>query len=426
MPSEVPESIRFASDPAKLILDAMQGCYHSNLEGVKSSKLNVMKRFIPWLRQLLGVSLEVKTHVKEEALKFAANWKAEVIKESRNHSVVWCFLLFLGTYKLASFYNTNELLGFMEIVCDRMEAIYLFSTLGLAYEVPRSYKVVSLLVKLVYKSVPLKRASACLSARALDLSSLHPKEDSVAFSLPEVIGGTITICCPFMLRYVFVRNLIERQLHLEAIRFIFAFNLVDKFPPIPLLKGHLTCAEESANKILKKGHNSLQAQNMATGKEINALKAVIQHIGVLKLESEYSTEDLKARIEQLIRQKEDRTSVVESPASTSQTQEQNVKKRTAPPNPPVVGNASPIQHPPSVFAAGTAPCQYWSRGSTAIPLHTSHSMSQQGSRTPSNWGFSPFSSTGFHFDSAPNFHARPFMPLGTNSHSWSVFKQPQP
>lgn len=391
MPGEVPESIRFASDPAKLILDAMQGCYHSNLEGVKSSKLNVMKRFIPWLRQLLGVSLEVKTHVKEEALKFAANWKAEVIKESRNHSVVWCFLLFLATYKLASFYNTNELLGFMEIVCDHMEAIYLFSTLGLAYEVP-----------------------------------------------------------------IFVRSLIERQLHLEAIRFIFAFNLVDKFPPIPLLKGHLTCAEESANKILKKGHNSLQAQNKATGKEINALKAVIQHIGVLKLESEYSTENLKARIEQLIRQKEDRTSVVESPASNSQTREQNVKKRiapipdhasntqsqqhhakkklcrtaisagTAPPNPPVVGNASPIQHPPCVFAAGTAPCQYWSRGSTVIPLHTSHSMSQQGSRTPSNWGFSPFSSTGFHFDSAPNFHARPFMPPGTNSHSWSVFKQPQP
>ncbi|GMP40576.1 hypothetical protein CsSME_00010963 [Camellia sinensis var. sinensis] len=187
MPGEVPESIRFASDPAKLILDAMQGCYHSNLEGVKSSKLNVMKRFIPWLRQLLGVSLEVKTHVKEEALKFAANWKAE---PPTNWPPFIIRMSFLALWRL-----------------------FVTAWRQFIYSPPLDWHMKSLLV---YKSVPLKRASACLSARALDLSSLHPKvqlqanlpqghwlvEDSVAFSLPEVIGGTITICCPFMLRYV--------------------------------------------------------------------------------------------------------------------------------------------------------------------------------------------------------------------------------
>lgn len=44
--------------------------------------------------------------------------------------------------------------------------------------------------------------------------------------------------------------------YLEAVRFIYAFELVDKFPPVPLLQDHLKDVKMAARTIWKKNKSS--------------------------------------------------------------------------------------------------------------------------------------------------------------------------
>ncbi|KAI8570023.1 hypothetical protein RHMOL_Rhmol01G0001100 [Rhododendron molle] len=130
----IPACIQFASDPAKLVLDAMQCCYHSNLGIRKMLNANVIKNFSLLLMQLLRAPLAVKTCVKEGAMKFASDWKNNLKPQS--HLEAWPFLLFLATYKVSSSFDTSELLDVLEMVYNRKQAIDLFHALGLKDELP--------------------------------------------------------------------------------------------------------------------------------------------------------------------------------------------------------------------------------------------------------------------------------------------------
>ncbi|XP_059652605.1 FRIGIDA-like protein 1 [Cornus florida] len=128
----------------------------------------------------------------------------------------------------------------------------------------------------------------------------------------------------------FIQKLIEREQWLAAIKYIYAYGLVEKFPPVPLLKGYLTYSEEIANKICNKGNNSLEAQDRATKREVYALTAVIKCITDHGLESDFSAKNLKTRIEKLERKNADRSVVVPHPASEAQAQERARKKFITP------------------------------------------------------------------------------------------------
>ena len=54
----------------------------------------------------------------------------------------------------------------------------------------------------------------------------------------------------------FVQNLISQKKCVEAVRFIHAFELVDKFPPVPLLRNHVNDAKKVAKSILKNSKSS--------------------------------------------------------------------------------------------------------------------------------------------------------------------------
>ncbi|KAF7152885.1 hypothetical protein RHSIM_Rhsim01G0002600 [Rhododendron simsii] len=432
----VPACIQFASDPAKLVLDAMQCCYHSNLGIRKRLNMNVIKNFSLLLIQLLRAPLAVKTCVKEGAMKFASDWKDNLKPQS--HLEAWPFLLFLATYKVASSFDTSELLDLLEMVYYRKQAIDLFHALGLKDELPN-----------------------------------------------------------------FVNRLIQRALHLDAIRYIYAFDLIDKFPPASLLKRYFSHVKEVCKDVRREGRNSREAQEMAIKKEVAALNMMINCITSHGLESQYSPMQLKERVGQLLRQKTGqrsaallratkaqptgvvdkrivvkskaqpqeeahrRASMTSSPCSLSQTQEpqcgkkrfaqipdHDVSSSTQQLNPAKklcrkdlstsggVTNSNhlsstcptpihqqcrqqPVQHPPAIFASETEPylrahSGHYSLGgaSTPVPgIHmSSHLASQHGSGIPASGGFPPF---GTQFGSAPNFNARPFKEAGTPYYSWS-------
>lgn len=54
----------------------------------------------------------------------------------------------------------------------------------------------------------------------------------------------------------FIQSLISQKKRLEAVRFIYAFELVDKFPPVPLLQDHLNDAKKASRTVWKNSKSS--------------------------------------------------------------------------------------------------------------------------------------------------------------------------
>ncbi|XVF28842.1 hypothetical protein REPUB_Repub15cG0066900 [Reevesia pubescens] len=96
-----------------------------------------------------------------------------------------------------------------------------------------------------------------------------------------------------------IEELISKGHQLDAVHFTYEVGLVDKFPPVPLLKAFLRDAKKAASSILEDPNNAGRAAQLAARKEQSALRAVIKCIEEYKLEAEFPPENLKKRLEQL-------------------------------------------------------------------------------------------------------------------------------
>lgn len=139
-----------------------------------------------------------------------------------------------------------------------------------------------------------------------------------------------------------IKKLINKSKQLDAVKFIYAFELVDKFPPVPLLNAYLKEAQRIAQVVRKRGNNSAHSlvcnflqtkwsfggylsctkpsichfffpffinnltQYEAATKEITSIRAIIKSVEDHDLQSEYSCEHLEKRIASLEKQKSDK------------------------------------------------------------------------------------------------------------------------
>ncbi|KAK8589754.1 hypothetical protein V6N13_088576 [Hibiscus sabdariffa] len=229
--TEVAMALQLASDPAKLVLDAMEGFYPPHLsKGDKEFGGDVARRScILLLEQLMKLSPEVKPHVKNEAMKLAFGWITKMRVESGHDLEVLGFLRLLASFQLAGAFDADELVNFLVFVAQHIQTPELFKVLGL--------------------------------------------------------GDKIT---------GFIRKLVEKRQHMEAIRFIYAFEQVNEFPPVPVLKDFMSHSEAEARTVLKTGKMAPKAQNEANTKRIADLRAVVKCIEDHKLESEYLPHNLKS------------------------------------------------------------------------------------------------------------------------------------
>lgn len=251
------DPILSAPDPFALILDAMEGCYYTKLVNTTHRILENMRCFSLLLSQLLRAPVVVTAQVKKQAMDFVATWKFQLNREDPSH--LWCFLLFLAAYELASSCTKEELLGFLEIVYNRKEAVDVFRSLGLEAEVPN-----------------------------------------------------------------FVRRLVERGLHLDALEYVYAFNITSTFPPLPFLKGYINYAKDLAKKIREEGHYSLKVEEAAAEVQDNALKAVKNFISLKNLELENMFQNLKAQVVKIEGQNINRSNIFSFPASIVQPQKEAI------------------------------------------------------------------------------------------------------
>ncbi|GMI65084.1 hypothetical protein HRI_000177700 [Hibiscus trionum] len=229
--TEVATALQLAADPAKLVLDAMEGFYPPHLsKGDGEFEGDVARRScILLLEQLMKLAPEVKPHVKNEAMKLAFGWITKMRVESGHELEVLGFLRLLASFQLAGAFDADELVNFLVFVAQHIQTPELFKVLGL--------------------------------------------------------GDKIT---------GFIRKLVEKKQHMEAIRFIYAFEKVNEFPPVPVLKDFLSHSNAEARTVLKKGKMAPKAQNEANIKRIADLRAVVKCIEDHKLESECLPHNVKS------------------------------------------------------------------------------------------------------------------------------------
>ncbi|KAK8504561.1 hypothetical protein V6N13_064023 [Hibiscus sabdariffa] len=227
--TEVAMALLLAADPAKLVLDAMQGFYPPHLrKGDREFEGNVARRScILLLEQLMEISPEVKPRVRDEAMKLAFDWITKMRVESGHELEVFGFLRLLASFQLAGAFDADELVNFLVFVAQHIQTPELFKALHLGDKIPG-----------------------------------------------------------------FIRKLVEKKQHMEAIRFIYAFEQVKEVPPVPVLKDFLNHSKDEVRTILKKGKMAPKAQNEANTKRIADLRIAVKCIEDHKLESEYLPHNL--------------------------------------------------------------------------------------------------------------------------------------
>ncbi|XP_043689914.1 truncated FRIGIDA-like protein 1 [Telopea speciosissima] len=239
---EVTVAFKSASDPAKLVLDAMVGFFPPNSKGDKDGELAAIRRTcILLLEQLKTISPQISPQVKEKAKKLALEWKGKLTLGGPNHLEALAFLQLLATFDLVSGFSIDWLLDLLVTIARRRQALELCRALGFTDNMPD-----------------------------------------------------------------FIEKLTSKGKHIEAVKFAYEFKLADKFPPVPLLKSYIKESKKTIQEIRVKANFSTQSQNEATAKEIAALRAVIKSIQEHNLESQYPCGSLEKQIEQLEKKKADR------------------------------------------------------------------------------------------------------------------------
>ncbi|CAI0465952.1 unnamed protein product [Linum tenue] len=169
-----------------------------------------------------------------------------------------------------------------------------------------------------------------------------------------------------------IKELIGRGQQLDAVHFTYEVGLVNKFPPVPLLKAFLRDAKKAAASIMEDPDNPGRATQLAVRKEQSALRAVIKCIEEYKLESEFPPENLKKRLEQLEKVKTEK----KKPLPAAIPANKRTRANTAVPMPPAKAgrltnayvSSFPSQPPTFVRSPSHHPQQYPAAG---IPAYAS-------------------------------------------------------
>ncbi|GAB4855479.1 hypothetical protein Ancab_024095 [Ancistrocladus abbreviatus] len=100
-----------------------------------------------------------------------------------------------------------------------------------------------------------------------------------------------------------IQKLVEIEQIFEALRLIYAFNLVSMFPPIPILKTHLSLNCNAARKIWKEGGLSIHTRIKSIDMKMAAMLTVLKCVNKYNLEFGDSVKNLRQQVLLLSKQK---------------------------------------------------------------------------------------------------------------------------
>ncbi|KAJ4966547.1 hypothetical protein NE237_018396 [Protea cynaroides] len=262
---EISVALRTATEPARLVLDSLEGFYPSDQTTHQSNKKDAahqgMRRSCVMLMEAVapllvgaepGADHLLSPDIKQQAKAIADDWKpklagANVDAANGNSLEAEAFLQLLATFRIASEFDEEELCKLVLAGARRRQAPELCRSLGLAHKMP----------------------------------------------------GV-------------VESLLSRGRQIDAVHFIQAFQLTESFPPVPLLKTYL---KDSRRNSQGKGSSGGAAgpQNDVNAQELAALRTVIRCVEEYKLEAEYPLDLLQKRAIQLEKSKADKRRMGEMP-----------------------------------------------------------------------------------------------------------------
>ncbi|ONI04679.1 hypothetical protein PRUPE_6G334100 [Prunus persica] len=148
---EISGVLQASSDPAKLVLDAMQGFYPSNLNVDNQEfdyDLRVIRRScLLLLQELKRFSPQINPHVRDKAMELAADWKAKIKVATENWLEILGFLRLVSTYEFTTAYDAKELQTLLAIVVKQDQATEFCQAFGITNKAPVG-NIVSLPVKI--------------------------------------------------------------------------------------------------------------------------------------------------------------------------------------------------------------------------------------------------------------------------------------
>ncbi|CAN1168655.1 FRIGIDA-like protein 3 [Linum perenne] len=180
-------ALKFSLDPAKLVLDAMEGFYPPHLKkgGVEFEEAVVRKNCIMLLEWLTKMSPYIEPAVKMEAKKLAFDWKRKMKSDAEHSLEVLAFVQLLAAFEIACKFR-GELEKLLGIIAHYRQAPSLLRDLYFAEE----------MAKAIEKKLRVKehRAEAAELISAFELDSefpdiIVPKNTHKESSLAPLLGN---------------------------------------------------------------------------------------------------------------------------------------------------------------------------------------------------------------------------------------------
>ncbi|XP_062208965.1 uncharacterized protein LOC133910666 [Phragmites australis] len=265
---EFPVAMRHAPDAAALALHVVKLFLHNNK--LKTNK--VWGKCVGLIQCVPAAAAKPSVDTLEQAKRVAKDWK-EMIEKPRSYGDLgvlasWGLLYFLISYDIVSEFDTNEIMR-------------LFGT------VPR-------------KQLKNNTRHLC---KGLGLA------DRITDLIDYLIGN---------------------GQDLDAVHLAHVFNLVDKYPPVSLLKGYLEKSKQTVMEIFEK-NMTRKSQNQVIAKEVDSLRVaqnvVKQHI-TDSSQSSIILVEIKNLLDDYAKKKRGLANASTASTSNSQQQEkQSYKKR---------------------------------------------------------------------------------------------------
>ncbi|XP_056161186.1 FRIGIDA-like protein 3 [Syzygium oleosum] len=256
---ELSVALRCATDPARLVLDSLGGFYSQDetdqpenrgdaaLQGMQKSCITFMEAMATFLAGVeSGADHLLNPEIKQQAKAIADEWKFKLFSDGTN----------------AVDGNALEAEAFLQLL----------STFNIASEFDEAE-----LCKLVPAVAHLRQAPEL--CRSLGLT--------------EKVPGV-------------VESLINSGRQIDAVHLIHAFQLTERFHPVPLLKTYLKDLRRNSQGAGAKSEGAAIASSQANAQELEALKAVIKCVKDYGLEASYQLDPLERRVAQLEKAKSDK------------------------------------------------------------------------------------------------------------------------
>ncbi|KAI9099097.1 hypothetical protein K1719_024864 [Acacia pycnantha] len=383
---EVSNALQASVDPAKLVLDSMQGFYPSNSrpEDIEYD-INIIRRScILLLDNLKKSSPVISSHVKEKSMELASEWKenlcVDIISQHCQTSELQQALGIFKTVPDNQFgatpdgrnshlivnqqANANGLMG-SDILVDlqTLDPAKLVLNMIRNPIVPQSAKeeksatiagchifLLKWLMRISPDIKPQVREEAMKLAHELKAEMRENSQEVLAFLLLLSIYGLVSsfeddeilkLCeiaahnkqaVELFQTLGFaskvsdsVLNLIKKQKPAEAVTFICAYEVADKILLVDLLREYVQNAKMVSQKRCKR--SSYKFKDKVRDEELACLRTVLNCISDNNLECQDLVQDIRKRIDELRRLKENRFGTTPRLSFKVEVQQPEQKKR---------------------------------------------------------------------------------------------------